>query len=270
MKKGMILALSLAAAVSLNAAVLATVNGEEITDADLAPALGAAHSSDLDKIPAEMKKNLVTRIIERKLMLKQAKSEGIEKDPEFKKLLDELADNVAINLWMKKQFDGLKVDSAKVKDFYNKNKDKFVMPAQSRAKHILVQTEKEAKDIIKSLNGLKGDALQSKFSELAKSKSIDKGSAVNGGELGWFKASQMVPEFADATFKLKKGEMTKTPVQSQFGYHIILKEDAKDQTTLSLDEVKTNIENQLKSEEFKTAMQKKVDALKKDAKIEYK
>ncbi|ANE35662.1 SurA-like chaperone / peptidyl-prolyl cis-trans isomerase [Campylobacter iguaniorum] len=269
MKKGLALALSLAAAMSLNAAVLATVNGQNITDEDLAPALGS-HMSELEKIPAEMKKNLLDRVIERQLMVEQAKKDGINQDPEYKKAIADITDNVAVNIWMKKQFEGLKVDEKKVKDFYEKNKDKYVVPAQVKAKHILVASEKEAKDIIKSLNGLKGDALDKKFSQIAKEKSIDKSSAQNGGELGWFGESQMVPSFGKASFELKKGEMTKQPVQSEFGYHIILKEDSKPQTALAYDKVKGKIETQLKTDEFRNVMQKKVDELKKAAKIEYK
>ncbi|EDO9795327.1 peptidylprolyl isomerase [Campylobacter fetus] len=269
MKKGVILALSLAAAVSLNAAVLATVNGQNITDEDLAPVL-VPHGSETSNVPADMKKNLLDRVIERKLMLDQAKKDGIEKDDEFKKVVKELEDNVAINIWMKKQFDAIKVDEKKAKDFYEQNKDKFVVPAQAKAKHILVETEKEAADIIKSLNGLKGAALDKKFSEIAKEKSIDKSSAVNGGELGWFGESQMVASFSKAAFGLKKGEITNKPVKSEFGYHVILKEDMKDKSAVGFDKAKANIENQMKSEEFRTVMQKKVSDLKKDAKIEYK
>ena len=144
------------------------------------------------------------------------------------------------------------------------------MPAQVRAKHILVADKATADNVLKDLKGLKGEALSKKFSEIATAKSIDKGSAQNGGELGWFGKSQMVPEFANAAFTMKNGEISKAPVQSQFGYHIILKEDSRNQSTLTFDRVKENIVNNLKAEKLRTQMQNKIESLRKSAKIEYK
>ncbi|WP_299040750.1 peptidylprolyl isomerase [uncultured Campylobacter sp.] len=270
MKKGLFLALSLAATMSLNAAVLATVNGEEITDKDLAPLLGA-HGADFDKIPDQMKKQLIDMAINGQLILEQAKKDGIEKTTEYKDALKFSQDNVLRNVWTQNEYKKVKIPEADVKAFYDKNKDTiFVSPAQAKAKHILVGTQKEAEDIIAQLKGLKGDALTAKFSELAKTKSIDKGSAMNGGELGWFDESRMVPAFSKAAFALKNGTITIKPVKSEFGYHVILKEDSKAKTTVSYDKVKKNIEEQLRSEKFRTVMQGKMNELRQGAKIEYK
>ena len=144
------------------------------------------------------------------------------------------------------------------------------MPAQVRAKHILVATEKDANDIIAALKGLKGDERVKKFEELAKSKSTDQGSAAIGGELGWFGQSQMVKPFADAAFALKKGEVTQKPVKSNFGYHVILKEDSKAAGTEGLNEVKPQIEGNLKMEKFRNDIRKRGDELRSKAKVEYK
>ena len=194
MKKGLFLALSLAASMSLNAAVLASVNGKDIKEEDLAPLLGGAHGGDFNKIPEQMKQQLIEMAINGELILEQAKKDGTNKTKEYK------------------------ISNADVKAFYEKNKDTiFVSPAQVKAKHILVETQKEAEDIIAQLKGLKGDALTSKFIELAKTKSIDRGSAANGGELGWFDESRMVPTFSKAAFGLKNGAITIKPVKSEFG-----------------------------------------------------
>ena len=171
---------------------------------------------------------------------------------------------------MKRIFDNIKVSDSEISDFYNKNKAEFAVPAQVRAKHILVATEKEANDVIAALKGLKDDALVKKFEELAKSKSTDQGSAVNGGELGWFGQSQMVKPFADAAFALKKGEVTQKPVKSNFGYHVILKEDSKAAGTVSLNEVKPQIEGSIKMEKFRNDIRKRGDELRSKAKVEYK
>ena len=171
---------------------------------------------------------------------------------------------------MKRIFDNIKVSEGEISDFYNKNKAEFAVPAQVRAKHILVATEKDANDIIAALKGLKGDELVKKFEELAKSKSTDQGSAANGGELGWFGQSQMVKPFADAAFALKKGEVTQKPVKSNFGYHVILKEDSKAAGTVGLNEVKPQIEGSIKMEKFRNDIKKRGDELRAKAKVEYK
>lgn len=118
-----------------------------------------------------------------------------------------------------------KVEAKDIKDYYDKNADKFMQPAAVKARHVLVKTEQEAKDVIKELDGLSGQKLNDKFVELATTKST--GPRQGGGELGWFAANQMVKPFSDAAFALKKGEITKKPVQTQFGFHVILVEDTK-------------------------------------------
>lgn len=267
MKKS-ILALSLAAAFGLNAAVLATVDGNNVTDDDLLPLVGGK-KENLNRVPADVKKKMIDGIIGRKLMLKEAKSSDIESDAEYKKALEALKDDLALDVWIKKQADAIKIGDADIKAFYDKNKDKFIIPAQVRARHILVQNQKEADDVLKALKGLKGDALTAKFSELANSKSIDKSTAKNGGELGWFGKSQMVPEFGDAAFALQTGELSKA-VKSQFGYHVILKEDAKAQNVVPYDKVKDDIAASLRREALGKEMDAKVNSLRSKAKIEYK
>ena len=271
MKKGLFLALSLAASMSLNAAVLASVNGKDIKEEDLAPLLGGAHGGDFNKIPEQMKQQLIEMAINGELILEQAKKDGTDKTKEYKEALKINEDNILRNVWTQNEYKKIKISNADVKAFYEKNKDTiFVSPAQVKAKHILVETQKEAEDIIAQLKGLKGDALTSKFIELAKTKSIDRGSAANGGELGWFDESRMVPTFSKAAFGLKNGAITIKPVKSEFGYHVILKEDSKDKTTVAYDNVKANIEEQLRADKFRVVMQDKINELRKGAKIEYK
>jgi foldase protein PrsA len=139
-------------------------------------------------------------------------------------------DNVETQvLMMKAQEQGVKVSDQDLQDYFNKNKDKYV---QVKARHILVDKKSTADSIEKQLKS------GADFATLAKKYSTDTGSKVNGGELGWVKKGQMVPQFETALFKLKKGEISQ-PVKSQYGYHIIQAEDVKD----SLSDFKSQIKD---------------------------
>ena len=128
-----------------------------------------------------------------------------------------------------------------------------------KARHILVEKEAEAKDIIARL---KKDA--GAFAKLAKEKSKDPGSGARGGDLGWFDVSRMVPEFGAAVSKLEKGAITQEPVKTQFGYHVIQLEDSKPVEPPPFEEVKPMLSEQLQQQNLK----KQLDDLKAKAKIE--
>ena len=128
-----------------------------------------------------------------------------------------------------------------------------------KARHILVEKEADARDIIARLKKEPGA-----FAKLAAEKSKDAGSKAQGGELGWFDTSRMVPEFGAAVSKLEKGKFTQEPVKTQFGYHVILLEDVKPIVAPPLEEVKPRLTQQLQQQNVK----KQLDALKAGAKIE--
>lgn len=257
---------TVALSVSLNAAVYATVDGQDVTDKDVAGLLRAMPGVKYNQLQPAQQQKVIEQAIERKLLSKQAIKEGIEKDAEFKKALAAVKSDLALELWMKKVFSQVKVAQKDVKAYFDKNKDKFIKPETVKAKHIVVKTEDEAKAIIKELKGLKGEALTKKFVELAKAKSTGP-SGKNGGDLGWFNRKQMVSAFSDAAFGQGKGEVTKTPVKTQFGYHVILTEDKKGGEKVKFDEAKVQIENGLKMETFRKNVAAKAKALKAKAKI---
>ncbi|MBF7049153.1 peptidylprolyl isomerase [Campylobacter volucris] len=271
MKKVSLVAATLLTGLSLNAAVVATLDGTNITDTQVneffAPMLRGAKVTDL---PAEQKKAIIDQYILQQLVLKDAKAQKIENDPLYKEELERAKDAILVNIYQKKIFDSIKNNESKAKKYYDEHKDQYTKPAQVKAKHILVTSEKEAKEIIAQLSKLNGKALEEKFAQLAKEKSIDKGSSAQGGELGWFAESTMVKPFADAAFSMKKGTISKTPVKSDFGYHVIFKEDARAKSTMSYNEVKAGIENTLKTEEFRNLMNSKAEELRKKAQVEYK
>ncbi len=255
--------------VSLNATVYATVNGHDITDQDVKILLRSMPGAKFEQLPPASQKKVIQQAVERYLLAQKAVKSGIENDSEFKKALEGIKNDLALELWMKKVYSSVKVDEKSIKDYFNKNADKFVKPSRAKARHILLKTEKDAKDVIAQLKGLKGEALTKKFIELAKAKSTGP-SGKDGGKLGWFGKRQMVKPFSDATFALNKGEITKTPVKTQFGYHVILLEDKEIGKKATLAEVKPQIENALKMEKFRKKVSGIAKELKKGAKITIK
>lgn len=261
-------------AAALNAAVVATVDGKNITDTEVNEALtqiSAGRFTNVNSLSAQEKSTFVKQYIADKLLAEESKKQGFEKTADYSKMLESAKTQISAQMYLKKFYDSVKVDNKAIRDFYDKNKSQFIQPARARAKHILVGTESEAKSVINELKNLKGDALNTKFGELARAKSIDQQTAQNnGGEVGWFGENDMVKPFADAAFSLKKGEITKTPVKTDFGYHIIYKMDSQAKKQLSFDEVKSGLENQYKMGEAQRLMAQKAQELLDKAKIEIK
>ncbi len=246
--------------------VYAKVNGMDVTAGDIAMVIRNPRVK-FDQLPKQTQQKILDQAIDGKLLAAKAIKSGIEKSKAFKEALKKVKDDLALEVWMKEQYNKAKVTDKEAKEFYSKNRDKFKQPAQVKARHILVKSEQEAKKIIDQLKGLSGKKLEDKFIELAKSKSIGP-SGTNGGELGWFSAKRMVPEFSKAAFALNKGEITKTPVKTQFGYHVIYVEDKKAGGDIAFDSVKDRIKAQLKVQKFQNHIKEIAKNLRKSAKIE--
>ena len=127
----------------------------------------------------------------------------------------------------------------KIQNFYTKYLENFKTFKEFNASHILVKEEDEALQIIEQLK------IKSEFSKLAKSYSIGP-SKKNGGNLGWFRSGQMVKEFEEAVLKLKKGKITKKPVKTKFGYHIIMLNDIRDSQPKKINDIKQQIVKRIK------------------------
>lgn len=247
--------------------VVATVNGKSITNDDANMFVQAsAPQNTFETLSDEHKKMVVDRLVERQLFIEAAQKEGIAKSPEYAENLAKIKEELLINLWMKAQMDNTIVSNSEAKDFYDKNKAQYKVPQKAKARHILIKTEDEAKKIIDELKALKDKALETKFIELAKTKSVGP-SKVNGGDLGEFVAAQMVPEFSKATFALKDGSITMAPVKTQFGYHVIYVEKINPEATVAFDEVKDKIIQQLKQQQFNTKVTEVAKELKSKAEI---
>ena len=247
--------------------ILATVNGKNITkqDAQAFVSASAPQANFMELTPAEQK--MVTdRLIEKVLFTELAAQEGIDKKPEFKRNMEKIKDELLVNMWMKTQMDNAIVSESEAKAFYDKNTEKFMEKASMHARHILLSNEKDAQDIINTLKALKGEALKTKFIKLAKEKSTGP-SASSGGDLGTFTKGQMVPEFSKAVWALEDGQITTTPVKTQFGYHVIYLETKTEAKPASYEKVKNNIITSLKQQQFTAKIKEVAKELKSKAKI---
>ena len=262
------------AATLSSAQTLVTVNGSAITQEDVDSALMNATQGRFNQVPAdkqaEFRQQVLKQLIGTELVYGDAKKTGVLNSKEFKdeyaKVQERIKKQLAIQVWQKQQLDKVKISDKELKSYYDKNREEFNEKESVHARHILVKTENEAKKIILELKSLSGNALQSKFIELAKSKSTGP-SGPKGGDLGYFAQGQMVPAFNDTVFKMKKGTVTATPVKTQFGFHVIYLEDKKNPTVRKFNEVKTVIDQRLKMEKFKSVMKVKMDELQKQATI---
>ena len=186
--------------------VVAKVDGHAIRLSDVEQAAAALP-------PKTLLPMLLERMIDARALVAQARREGMEHDPAVQKQMAAATDQVLENAILSKEVKPLITPSA-LKAAYQKDIAGKPGPEEVHAEHILVPTKAEAEKIIAKLN--KG----ADFATLAKQYSKDPG-AKNGGDLGFFKKDEMVPAFADAAFALKPGTYTKTPVHSQFGWHVI-------------------------------------------------
>jgi len=247
--------------------ILVTVNGTNITKQDAQTFVTASAPKALfSQLEPSEQRMVIDRLIEKQLFTELAAKEGIDKKPEFKRNMEKIKAELLVNMWMKEQMDNALVSDSEAKAFYKKNADKFVSKASMHARHILVKDEKEAKDIIAALKPLKGEALKAKFIELAKTKSTGP-SGPKGGDLGTFAKGQMVPEFSKAAWALKKGQITTTPVKTQFGYHVIYLEDKADAAPVPYEKVKDKIITSLKQQQFTAKITQVAKELKSKAKI---
>lgn len=248
--------------------ILATVNGKNITKEDAqAFVTAAAPNSSFMQLKPQEQRMVTDRLVEKELFTELAAKEGFEKKPEFQRNMEKLKNELLVNMWMKAQMDSIVVSDGDAKAFYDKNSAKFMQQDSMHARHILVKDEKEAQAIIDSLKSLKGDALKTKFIEVAQTKSTGP-SGPKGGDLGTFAKGQMVPEFSDAAWALEVGQITTKPVKTQFGYHVIFLEEKTPAKPTSYDEVKDKIITMLKQQQFTAKVGEIAKELKSKAKIE--
>ncbi|OYU49923.1 MAG: peptidylprolyl isomerase [Rhizobiales bacterium PAR1] len=213
--------------------VLATVNGEAITEADVEVAMDDV-ASEYPNLPAEGIKGLTLDfLIEMKVVAQKAKAEKIDQTDEFKRRIAYVQQRVMMQQLLVREAKNAATDAA-MKKFYDEQIGQIKPTEEVRARHILIEGEDDAK---KALARVKGGE---DFAKVAKELSKDPGSGAEGGDLGFFTKDRMVPEFAEAAFALKPGEVSGL-VKSQFGYHIIKLEERRMKPVPTLEQVKDRL-----------------------------
>jgi peptidyl-prolyl cis-trans isomerase C len=234
---------------------VASVNGKYISKAQLEnlekEIAMRAHGATFPK------EKLVEELIQRELLVQDALQKQLDKSPEYLEQLEEAKKSILTQTSLKNFFKTNPVTDAEIKAEYD-SKIVAETGTEYKARHILVKTEDEAKKIIAELD--KGGD----FAKLANKHSIDAKESQNGGDLGWFVADQMVKPFSEAVAKLEKGKYTKVPVQTQFGWHVILREDSRAQTPPPLEAVKDQLTPYLQRQKF----QKMIEGMRQQAKVE--
>ena len=204
----------------------------------------------------EVKNALRERLIQRELLIQEAKKAGLEKKPEIAAQAEAARQNVYVNAYLQDYVKKNPISDAQLKTQYETIKTQLGN-TEYKARHILVVAEADAKAIIDNLK--KG----AKFDELAK-QSIDPGSKDKGGELDWASAGNFVKPFSDALTALTKGKYTETPVKSDFGYHVIMLDDTRPLNVPAFEEIKPRLLQQAQGQQ----VNKLVDGLRAKAKVE--
>ncbi|MCO5145570.1 MAG: peptidylprolyl isomerase [Aquamicrobium sp.] len=224
-----LMAFAAPAALAQGEAVVATINGEPVTETDLSIAMTDLNEQFAQLPDDQRRAAALSAIIEIRLLAAEAEKAGLADGDEFVRRMTLLRQRALHSAFIDKEVAGAVTDEA-VRARYDKQVAETPPVNEIRARHIIVETREEAEAIIKELEA-GGD-----FEALAKEKSKD-GAAAQGGDLGYFTEGRMVPEFEQAAFALNVGDYSKEPVQTQFGWHVIKVEDKRVQQPPAFEQV---------------------------------
>lgn len=223
--------------------VLATVNGQPVTEADLELAMNELDQQFARLPPEQRRAAAMSAIIEIRLLAAKAEEEGLGKTPDFERRMAFLKARTLHGALVDTDVTG-KITDEEIRARYDQEVANTPPVNEVKARHILVKTKEEALDIIKQLDA------GADFEKLANEKTNDPSGKTSGGDLGWFGPGQMVPEFEKAAFALNAGEYTKEPVQTQFGWHVIKVEDKRVKQPPAFEQVKEQVRQLLIREKY--------------------
>lgn len=225
---------------------VATVNGKPIKQS-VYDYIAKDATARGQKVDAPVKEAIINKLVDSEIVYQEAQKLGLDKQPDYMAREElarrELLTSAFLQDYVKKN----PISDADTKAAYEQYKKAYGEKEYS-ARHILVKTEAEAKDIIAQL-GKGGD-----FAKIAKEKSLDPGSKDKGGDLGWFSPATMVKPFSDAVAGLQKGAVSPTPVQTQFGWHVIKLVDTRTAQPLTYDKVKDGLQKNLQQRNLEKLM----------------
>ena len=218
--------------------LVAKVGGDEIHASEVSEAAQAL-PEELRGMPAPVLfPMLLDQLIDRRIIIQAARKQGLGNDPAVQRQVARATDTALQNALLTREIAPTLSDDA-IKARYDRNFAGKAGEPEAHARHILVTDEETAKRIIVELKG------GADFAELAKKNSTDPAGSSNGGDLGYFKRGDMLPEFAEAAFALKPGQFTEIPVKTRFGWHVIKLEDLRTAPPPPLDQVRDEIRQQL-------------------------
>jgi peptidyl-prolyl cis-trans isomerase C len=238
------LAAALVAPLAVQAQNIAIVNGKAVPKSRVETLMTQATRQGQPRTP-ELEQQVRDEVVLREMFLQEAEKRGLAASADYKSQMELARQSILIRELFADYQKKNPVTDAEVTAEYEKFKGQSG-GTEYRARHILVEKEDEAKALIAQIKG------GAKFEDLAKKNSKDPGSGENGGDLDFAAPGAYVPEFSQAMVKLKKGEMTETPVKSQFGYHIIKLEDTREAKFPALDEVKPQIQQRIGQQKLTT------------------
>lgn len=236
--------------------VLATIGEKEITNLDIENALKSLDPYQAMQFNTEEgKKRLLEDLVNQELFYIAAKEEELHNDENFKNEMKRIEENMLKQFAINKVLASVKLTDEEIANFYEANKERFVKPESASAKHILVDTEEKATELLNKINNN-----EVSFEEAAREHSSCPSKDADG-DLGTFPRGQMVPEFEEAVFTMDKGEV-RGPVQTQFGYHLIKLEDKNEGGQSELEEVKNDIAKSLMYQKQNEVYSSRVNDLK--------
>lgn len=220
--------------------VVATVDGNEITRVDAFNFIQTMAPAARQQLPIDQLFRLAqNQIVNTQVISKQVANVNLDNDPEVKKRLEAVKKNIVREVYLEKQVEA-GVTEDLLQQAYAQYSKNFPEIPEVKARHILVNTEAEAKEL---LSKLKEGA---DFAELAAESSKDTGTAEKGGDLGFFAEGDVVPAFAKAAFALEEGAMTEEPVETEFGFHVIKVEKTRNRPVPEFEQAKPFLQNQLR------------------------
>jgi len=222
--------------------VLILVNGTEITTDQMAQLPGVNANIDFATLDDDKKAQVIVGLINRQLVLEQAKKEGFDRSEPIASVINDMVETYIVKQYLVKIAAGTDLSEKAIAAYY---KDNFLdQPEQYEIAHILLATEDEANDVLALLREGAG------FPELAKTKSKDKVSAEKGGDLGWLTSADMLPAFYKTVSGLSRGQISSRPTKTQFGWHIVKLIDMHEASPQPLDQVRQGIQQTLIEKEI--------------------